>query len=107
VRFDVLTAVRMTMSFSWVLTPCRLVGRYQRFGETYCLHIKAEVAMLENGGICIGSEEGNAGIYLRVYTASKPRKTTSSNVMFPPISSVYQVDAFECVNLQAIQRKKR
>jgi hypothetical protein len=27
VRFDVLTAVKMTMLF-WVLTPCRLVGRY-------------------------------------------------------------------------------
>jgi hypothetical protein len=25
-RFEVLTAVRMTMFF-WVLTPCRLVGR--------------------------------------------------------------------------------
>jgi hypothetical protein len=22
----------------WVVTPCRLVGRYQRFGETYYLH---------------------------------------------------------------------
>jgi hypothetical protein len=21
----------------WVVTPCGLVGRYQRFGETYCL----------------------------------------------------------------------
>jgi hypothetical protein len=24
------------MLFFWVLTPCRLVGRYQRFRETYC-----------------------------------------------------------------------
>jgi hypothetical protein len=23
--------------FFWAVTPCRLVGRYQRFGETYCL----------------------------------------------------------------------
>jgi hypothetical protein len=22
------------------LTPCRLVGRYQRFGGTYCLHLQ-------------------------------------------------------------------
>jgi hypothetical protein len=24
----------------WVVTPCRLVGRYQRFGGTYCLHLQ-------------------------------------------------------------------
>jgi hypothetical protein len=29
---EVLTPVCMTMFF-WVVTPCRLVGRYQRFGE--------------------------------------------------------------------------
>jgi hypothetical protein len=23
----------------WVVTPCGLVGRYQCFGETYCLYI--------------------------------------------------------------------
>jgi hypothetical protein len=36
-RSEVVTAVRMMMMF-WVLAPCRLVGRSQRFGETYCLH---------------------------------------------------------------------
>jgi hypothetical protein len=34
---EVVTAVRMLMNF-WVLEPCRLDGRCQRFGETYCLH---------------------------------------------------------------------
>jgi hypothetical protein len=24
----------------WVVTPCRLVGRHQRFGEKYCLHLQ-------------------------------------------------------------------
>jgi hypothetical protein len=33
VRFEVLTAVRMTLLF-WVLTPCRFIGRYQCSGET-------------------------------------------------------------------------
>jgi hypothetical protein len=28
------------MFFFWVLAPCRLVGRCQRFGETYCLHLQ-------------------------------------------------------------------
>jgi hypothetical protein len=32
-RFEVLTAVKIAMFF-WVVTPCGLVGRYQRFGET-------------------------------------------------------------------------
>jgi hypothetical protein len=26
--------------FFWVVTPCRLVGRYQHFGETYRLHLQ-------------------------------------------------------------------
>jgi hypothetical protein len=39
VRFEVLVAVRrMTMLTLWVLAPCRLVGRFRRFGEKYlCL----------------------------------------------------------------------
>jgi hypothetical protein len=24
----------------WVLSPCRFIGRYQRFGETYCFHFQ-------------------------------------------------------------------
>jgi hypothetical protein len=28
----------MSLSFFWVVTPRRLVGRYQRFGETFCLN---------------------------------------------------------------------
>jgi hypothetical protein len=40
VRFEVLTVVKMTMLFFWVVTPCRLVGRYQRFGGTCCLHLQ-------------------------------------------------------------------
>jgi hypothetical protein len=41
VRFEVFTAVRiMMMMIFWVLAPCRLVGRYQRFGDTYCLHLQ-------------------------------------------------------------------
>jgi hypothetical protein len=40
VRFEVFTAVRMMMIlFICALAPCRLVGRWQCFGETYCLHI--------------------------------------------------------------------
>jgi hypothetical protein len=38
--------VRMTMFFIWVLTPCRLVGRYQHFGGTYCLHLQGDSMFL-------------------------------------------------------------
>jgi hypothetical protein len=36
VRSEVLTSVRMTRFLLWVVTPCRLLRRYRRFGET-CL----------------------------------------------------------------------
>jgi hypothetical protein len=38
------TAQKMIMF--WVVTPYRLVGRYQRFGGTYCLNLQADVIML-------------------------------------------------------------
>jgi hypothetical protein len=57
VRFE---AMRMTKLFFWILTSCRLVGRYQRFGETQCIHFRAEVAGLTTGGIYMGLEEGKA-----------------------------------------------
>jgi hypothetical protein len=47
----------------WVVTACRLVGRYQRFGETFSLH---------------SSTLQNIGIYLQVYTTSQPRTSSSS-----------------------------
>jgi hypothetical protein len=40
VRSEGLTAVRMTMLFIWILMLCRLIGRCQHFGETYCLHLQ-------------------------------------------------------------------
>jgi hypothetical protein len=37
VRFEVPRAVRMSMFVFWVVTPCGLGGRYQRFRGTYCV----------------------------------------------------------------------
>jgi hypothetical protein len=34
------TPLVLMMLLLWVVTPCRLVGRCQRFGETYCLHLQ-------------------------------------------------------------------
>jgi hypothetical protein len=39
-RFEVHTAVKMSMLVFWVVTPCELVCRYRRFGETYCRHLQ-------------------------------------------------------------------
>jgi hypothetical protein len=36
VRYEVLTAVKMSMLGSCVVTLSEPVGRYRRFGETYC-----------------------------------------------------------------------
>jgi hypothetical protein len=35
-RFEVFTTVKMSMLVFWIVTPCGLVGRYQRFGGIYC-----------------------------------------------------------------------
>jgi hypothetical protein len=36
-RFDVLTAVKMSMLVLWITESCGLVRRYQCFGGKYCL----------------------------------------------------------------------
>jgi hypothetical protein len=37
---EVLTSVNMSVLVFWVVTPCGLLSRYQRFGGTYCLHLQ-------------------------------------------------------------------
>jgi hypothetical protein len=39
--FDAFTAVRIIMLFFWVSVSYRLMGRCQRFGETYCLRLQS------------------------------------------------------------------
>jgi hypothetical protein len=39
-RFEILTAEKMSMLVFWVVMPCGLVGRHQRFGGTYSLHLQ-------------------------------------------------------------------
>jgi hypothetical protein len=75
IRFEVLTAVRMMMLFFWVLAPCRLVGRCQRFGEH-----TVSIFIPEDGDNIFSPEDGdsmflrNVGIYRRVYKAPKRRE---------------------------------
>jgi hypothetical protein len=40
VRFEVLTAVKQSISVFWVVTLCGLVGTYQRFGGTQSLRLQ-------------------------------------------------------------------
>jgi hypothetical protein len=60
VRFEAFTAVTMMMMFFWVLAPCGLVGRCQRFGEMYYLIFRAEVTMLGNQRDYMGWKEGKS-----------------------------------------------
>jgi hypothetical protein len=42
--FEVLTTVKMTMLLYWAVTPCRLIGRYQSFGE---IHLSSSSGLTE------------------------------------------------------------
>jgi hypothetical protein len=55
-RFETLTAVKMSILVFWVVTPCGLVDRYQRFGDGGSMLLR------------------NIGIYLRVHVALQPRR---------------------------------
>jgi hypothetical protein len=65
----VLTAVKISMLSLWVVTPCRLVSRYRRFGESYCLHLQSW-----RWRQYVSPKRR----YLRVYTATQPTRTTST-----------------------------
>jgi hypothetical protein len=80
VKSEVFTAVRMM--FFWLSVPCRLVDRCQRFGGTYCLHLQGSLKMET---VCFFR---NAGIYLRVYTAPKPRRITYNDTCSQTIRSI-------------------
>jgi hypothetical protein len=43
VRFEVLTAVKISILVFWVVTSCGLVGRYRHFGGTYCLDLQISI----------------------------------------------------------------
>jgi hypothetical protein len=49
VRFQILTAVKMSMLDCWVVTPRRLQGRYQRFGGIYCHHLQDSMFLRRTG----------------------------------------------------------
>jgi hypothetical protein len=40
---EVPSALKKSMLVFWVARPCGIVGRYRRFGETYCLHLQGHL----------------------------------------------------------------
>jgi hypothetical protein len=65
-RSEVHTAVKMLMLVFWIVMPCGLVVRYQRFGGIYYLHLQ-----VWNGGSMF---LWNGGTYLQVHTVLLPRR---------------------------------
>jgi hypothetical protein len=47
-RFEIAMAVKLSMLVFWVVMPRVLVGRYQRFGGTYFLHLQDIIAQKIN-----------------------------------------------------------
>jgi hypothetical protein len=39
-RYEVLTTVKLPILVVWVETQCGVLGRYQRFGGTYCVYLQ-------------------------------------------------------------------
>jgi hypothetical protein len=68
--FEVLTVVKMSMLFFWVVMLCGLIGRYQCYGET------VSIFNPEDGD---GMFLQNIGIYLQVHATSQPRTATLTN----------------------------
>jgi hypothetical protein len=88
VRFEVFTAVRMMIL---VLAPCWLVGRDANVSEKHTVSI-------------VGPQDGdsmflrNTDIYLRVYTAPKPRRAARK---------VYETDIYKTLAILVLIRKWR
>jgi hypothetical protein len=71
--------LHVTMFF-WAVMSCRLVRRYQRFGETYCFYPQC----------------WSFGIYLWVHTALPPRRTTSlSSSPWEPHRTRFTLSSFK------------
>jgi hypothetical protein len=80
VRFDVLTAVKMSMSF-WVLTPCELLGRYQRFVETSWVRLQGwiwgEYAPTCASQDCDVTENSIFQLRVFIFAASRSRERSA------------------------------
>lgn len=74
--------------FLWIMTPHKLVGTYQRLGETYCLNFQG-LRFEANNSMIIR----DVGINLRVHTAlRRKRPTMTSHRLFP--SDLFKIAVF-------------
>jgi hypothetical protein len=69
-KFEDVTAVKMSMLFFRIVTPCGLVGRYEGSGGTFCLYLQIS----PEGGDSMFLP--NVGINLQVHTALQFRRAT-------------------------------
>lgn len=46
-RSEIPTVAKMSLFVFWVITLCRFVGIYRRFGGIYCLLFMAEISSSE------------------------------------------------------------
>jgi hypothetical protein len=69
--YEVFTALKMSMLVFCVVTTCGLVHKYHSFGGIYCLHFSPE----DGGSMFLR----NVAIDLRVHTALRPRRLTSTD----------------------------
>jgi len=65
VSLEIFTAVMFQAEVFWVVTPCNIVVRYQRFGDPYSLQDP------QDGG---SMDLRNVGILPQHYTASQLRR---------------------------------
>jgi hypothetical protein len=98
----------LIMMFFWVLVPCRLVGRWQRFAETHSIF---RVEDGESASVPIfGPEDGVCSCEtLASTTAQKPRRTSSSlsfsarwKTRILQMSSDLVVDGNTCVHVYGL-----
>jgi hypothetical protein len=73
----------LSMFIFWVVTPCGLIGRYERFGGTYCLHLQGGNVYLH-----IPPIRFNIGI-------SPPSKPQVTNVCIP--NAVSAIDWYQYI----------
>jgi hypothetical protein len=60
-RFEVLKGVKMSMVVFCVVTLCGLLGKYQRFGGTYCSIFRAKEAVCSSETLIVLSTRLHGG----------------------------------------------
>jgi hypothetical protein len=77
----------LSMLFFWIITSCGLVGRYQRFGGTYCLYLQGwrwKQYVPPKRWYLPTSQHGVTSQKTTSTSSSPWEPQTSYNISFPP-----------------------